>query len=352
MAKERPSPKKKAAKSRKHLTPDMKKAVVNMKEKEKTFAEIASDLGISERQAKYACKSYRETNSFERKPGSGRPRKTTARQDRQIVRFVVRNRDATSKMVREELGLTHVSQRVVCRRISASGRVKSYWKKKKPFISEANRRKRIQWAKDHLHWTTAQWRNVLWSDESPFVLRFNQRTRVWVHPTERYIPEALVGTVKHDAKINVWGCFTAHGVGKLHRIHGTMTRHVYKGILEQQLVPSIQKLFPGPKKSQCLFQQDNDPKHTAKIVKTWFKRNLKNVMDWPAQSPDLNPIENLWAVLDKRLAKRQPKDEEELFRVLEDGWNKLDTAFLTKLADSMPNRCQAVLRNRGYPTKY
>lgn len=352
MAKERAHKKRKTKGVRKQLEICLKKRVVDMRNDKKTFREIAETLGISEGQAQYAFANYTKTQSFERREGSGRPRKTTARQDREIVRHCVRHRNATAKDVQEALGLNHMAVSTIRARISSTGRVKSYYKLKKPFVSEANRVKRLNWAREHKDWSVEKWRTVLWSDESPFQLRFHQRSRVWVHPTERFLPEALTGTVKHEVKINVWGCFTAHGVGNLHRIHGNMNRHMYKDILQTQLVPSVNKLFPGNLKNKFIFQQDNDPKHTARIVKTWLKKNMSNVMDWPAQSPDLNPIENLWAILDKRLASRKPKNEEELFETLQEGWNNLDKALLTKLADSMPRRCEAVIKNKGYPTKY
>ena len=78
----------------------------------------------------------------------------------------------------------------------------------------------MKWSKEHLSWTVEQWREVMWSDESPYVLRFGKRTRVWRTFNERYKRWATRATVKHDKKINVWGGFAAHGVGKLYRVIG------------------------------------------------------------------------------------------------------------------------------------
>ena len=82
-----------------------------------------------------------------------------------------------------------------------------------------------------LHYTIEQWSNFLWSDESPFVLRFCQKTRCWRLSSERNCTFAITGSVKHDEKIMVWGCFAAHGVGELVLIDGIMDQYQYIEIL-------------------------------------------------------------------------------------------------------------------------
>ena len=106
--------------------------------------------------------------------------------------------------------------------------------------------------------------------DSPYVLRFNRKTRVWRRHNERYKVFATKATVKHDVKINVWGCFASHGVGNLYEVEGILNKHQYKEILINQMMPSGRRLFDT---DDWYFHQDNDPKHTAKTTKTWFRRN-------------------------------------------------------------------------------
>ena len=247
-----------------------------------------------------------------------------------------------------------VHPKTIRRRISESGEFSSYWKIKKPFVSAKNRRIRVQWCKDHLHWTQDDWNKVLWSDESPFVYKFDGKTRVWRKHNERYHVKAMKGTVKHDKKINVWGCFSARGVGMLCMVPGIMEQQQYRDILEDYMVPSGHLLFGASEEGvqPWIFQQDNDPKHTAHATIQWFEDNNINKLVWPSQSPDLNPIENLWSYLNSVTRKRDVYNDKDLFKALSKGWKELPTWYLTNLIDSMPRRLRAVIDNGGYPTKY
>ena len=315
----------------------------------KSFTEIGKLLQIDKSTVSRHLTRILETGSYVRKEGSGRKRKTTPHEDRLIIREVKRGRFSSAKDIKANLPQLDVSEQTIRRRITQDSEFKSYWCTKTPFISEKNRKKRVEWARDHLSWTTEQWHKVLWSDESPYVLRFQGKKRVWRSHNEKYAPWCTQATVKHDEKIMVWGCFAAHGVGHLYLIDGIMRKEQYLSILDNEMFPSAMVLFSD---LDYVYQEDNDPKHTAKVVKEWYREHGIDRMDWPAQSPDLNPIENLWSILDRRLKDRVPNTKAELFEELKQGWNMLDTDLLTRLVDSMPRRCQAVIDANGYATKY
>ena len=133
-----------------------------------------------------------------------------------------KNRDITGGELKRALDLTDVSEKTVRRRLTESGEFKSYWKVKKPFISEKNRKIRVKWCEDRIDWPVSRWRKLMYTDESPYLVRYGCRIRVWRTKNERYKPLATKATVKHDKKINVWGSFAAHGVGDIYRVPGML----------------------------------------------------------------------------------------------------------------------------------
>ena len=122
-----------------------------------------------------------------------------------------------------------------------------------------------------------------------------------------------------------------------------------KAILQAHLLPSANRLFSAV---AWWFQQDNDPKHTSRIVQRWLFTQGVQCIDFPPYSPDLNPIENLWNDLKRRIEKRNAIDIEELAKHLREEWEATDKTFLSVLSHSMRKRCKAVVQNKGHKTPY
>ena len=316
---------------------------------------IATEYSISYSWAKKLCKRLKNGGKGERKSGSGRPRKTTIREDRYLIREALRKRDSSEACpTTEDLGTslkertsTQVSQWTVRRRLHERN-IKKCVKTKKPFVSPTNLRKRIEFARQYRHWSLEQWKKVLWSDESPYHLRFKNRQYVWRSGSEKFLPRCLQGTVKHEKKVMVWGCFSWNGVGSLYRVKGIMKKEQYRQILIHHMRPSASRLHGN----DYIFQHDNDPKHTSNVIKNYLQNQGIEVLPWPAQSPDLNPIENLWSEIDRQLEKRESNSEDELFECLKETWEALSVDYIHKLVESMPKRCAEVLKNRRYPIDY
>jgi DDE superfamily endonuclease len=144
------------------------------------------------------------------------------------------------------------------------------------------------------------------------------------------------------------GCFSRDGVGPLVRIEGKMNAEMYKGILEENMIEHAITCLSD----DWIFMQDNDPKHASKLLKKWFVDNEVEVLKWPSQSPDLNPIEHLWEHLDRQIRTRTYSKTGDLFKALREEWKKIPLDVLINLIDSMPRRCAAVIASKGYATKY
>jgi len=232
--------------------------------------------------------------------------------------------------------------------------MKAVVKKKQPLLSQRHRRKRLDFAISHKDWTVDDWKGVVWSDETKINhLGSDGRKWAWKKAGEGLSDRIVEGTVKFGGgSLMMWGCMMWEGVGFGCKIDGRMDAELYTKILEDELQQSLE--YYGKEVTDVIFQQDNDPKHKSKKAKKWFEDHGYDVMIWPAQSPDLNPIEHLWTHLKKKLAEHEtpPKGILELWQRTEAEWNKIEKEVCQNLIGSMPSRIEAVIKAKGGYTKY
>jgi transposase len=319
----------------------------------RSYSQVAAQLSLS-RAMVHKIKQEHLPNLAKRQ--AGRPRRLNARQVRSMVRQITSGQLDTAteaaKLLKQVKNID-VSAKTVRRALRQAG-MKAVVKQKKPLLRPRHIRDRLAFAERHKDWTVDDWKRVIWSDETK-INRFGSDGRKWCWktPGEQLQPRHVQATVKHGGgSLMVWGCMTAQGPGYLTKIDQGLDAELYCSILEDELQATVE--WYGMDRDKVIFQHDNDPKHTAKRTVQWLKDHQFEVLQWPAQSPDLNPIEHLWDLLKRRLAayERMPSGMIELWERVQVEWNKIAAEECVKLIESMPRRVAAVLKAKGGFTKY
>lgn len=339
--------------SRTEISKDLRKLVVEHRNNKKSFGEISKLLNLSKSTVHTIFNNFKQSSCFESKPRSGRPKKLNRREVSFIRNEVEKNPKIHATSLAQELAERSqivVHPRTITRALNNEG-YRCRIPRKKPLISEKNRKLRLEFANKHRDKGLEFWKLVLFTDESKYnVFGYDGKAKVWRKPNTALQPKNIVSTVKHGGgSVMVWGAIAASGVGNLVFVEGNMDRLQYKRILEHNLQPSVDKLNLG---ASWIFQQDNDPKHTAKIVKDWLLYYAPRQLHSPPQSPDLNIIEHVWEILDRKIRKHAITSAELLKEKLMEEWQNISVEELENLAASMPRRLQAVIDANGGPTKY
>lgn len=335
--------------ARREISLQVRKLVIEDRKNGLSLGKIAEKYSISKTGVQKICDKFETSHQITNLSGRGRKRATTQREDALIVRQTKLKSNISSSEIKDQLNLT-VCTKTIRRRLHEKG-LSSRVSIKKPMITLKNKKKRFDFAKKYVDMPLSFWKKVVWSDESKFELvGKKKRRRVWRKVGEALLDRHTTKTVKFGGgSIMVWGCFSWSGVGNLHKIDGIMDARHYIRILSTNLPQSVEKMGIA---DQYIFQQDNDPKHTAGVTKQYFERKTINVLEWPPQSADLNPIENLWAALDSKVPPSGRTSQQTFYESLLAAWHELKPDLLNKLVESMNQRLSAVIKARGGNTKY
>ena len=231
--------------------------------------EIAAKTFLPRETVQYIIQKYKKTNYIGNLFGRGRKRKTKVIRDRLINRrFKVDRQKPASAIkgeIEKELGIAlHVD---TIRRRAHEGSLFVRVARKKPYVNMKSRRNRINYTKEMLQKPAGFWDTVVWSDESQFNLFGSDGKMVWGSRNEEFNPICTVPipTVKHGGgSVTVKGCFGHNGPDRLYVLDWIINRFYYREILEQNLLPSIEKL---DLQNKCVFMHDSDLKHTSGLIK-------------------------------------------------------------------------------------
>ena len=291
---------------------------------------------------KYNIIKIKEQGKIEDRPRSGRPRKITANDNIALGQWIRRNNETTSKELAQKLlddrGLD-VSRWTVQRQLKRMG-YKSTLPYGTPMLTQEQKDARVQWAIKHQN---DDWSRTIFTDETCYQL-FRNTIRRWSRN-----PKAEVKRIpKNRQKIMVWGGFSIKGLVGYHSFNTIMDGHYYVQILQDHLIRNARKQFGR----RWRLQQDNDPKHKSRVAQQFLSKEAPEVIDWPSNSPDVNPVENLWSIIKRRVEKRKPTNLQELDIFLHEEWDKTDMVVLSHLVDSMQSRCLALIKSKGERINY
>lgn len=355
--------------------------------------QIARKRGLAPSTVRGVIKRYRIRGSVEDAPRSGRPKKISSKIQQQVESTVLANSHSSLTEITDNLHKMqiNISRGTVDTVIKQLG-FKLLVPRKKPYLDAFTKIRRKYWCYRRKNWQKEDWRKAVWLDESRMeFVAYQPGRKVRIRPGEELLDGNITTSFKSDrVTVNFWAAFTYGFRTPLVRIRkrkpserttprdrlGLNAQQYATEIYDEYLIPFLLSLNTPLSKVRVV--EDNAKFHLAGLnkiitevnlyyIQTIFLPKLNKILSQvygvrklplPSNSPDLNPIENVWHILKSRLRKRfakgekRPHSEDELWEALVEEWERLDQDTLNKLVDSMPNRLEEVIKANGSHTKW
>ena len=301
-----------------------------------SYAQIADKVGVS----KSSVQRVINSSPYRTNVKKGRKEILGERHRRSLARYMDANPNSTLKKALNELKFQCSAQTIrrnLIRREFANKKIK-----KEKGISKKNQEKRLNFARDHAMWTH-EWQHVVFTDEKKWnLVGPDGMQHIWARKN-RNINMTLI--TRANTSIMVWGAISASGPLSLILMNGKYDSKRYCEMLHTSFFHHADSLSPA----NSIFQQDNAPIRVSGYTLKYLKTQEINVLPWPPQSPDLSPIENVWASLTKRVYAngRMYNNKKELWTSIKEEWDKLTAGDMASHYIGMHTRMLDVIQS-GY----
>ena len=346
------------------MSTEVRTRAIGMLEGGLTQKEVASRIGKDIRTIKRWWKRFTSNQSLDHKPCAGRPSLLNPVAKMIIGKSLGKRHQSTRRLSAKLKSKGYsISKSTVHTYLSKSLGVKAIKRPQQPKLTGKQKANKLEFCRKYSVWLVEDWKCILWTDESPFELFHpsnHQNDRVWCHNSSDVLPQE---TVKFPQKIMVWGMMSHQVLSELHivppkrtvnasyYVSEILTKTCEDALNRKRKTGAIleKRMIAAPLKATLM--QDGSPPHRANITQNWCKNHLPNFWakeKWPGNSPDLNPIENLWSILKQRLDQLpQSYNLENLKKSLKIAWSNIDPSCLENLVAGMPNRIRKCLELEG-----
>jgi transposase len=276
--------------------------------------------------------------------------KTLSSQDLRNIRRHASNRIVSAKQIKAELNL-QVSESTAYRAMASTEYLEHRMMLKRPRITKASRAERTTFATEHVHWMD-EWNHTIFSDEKKFNLDGPDGWSSYWHDLRK---EPLIFSKRQQGggSVMVWLAISHQRTSPICFIEETLNSNKFIQLLSKELEPLVRDL-EGLYHEEIYFQQDNAPVHSSHATQDWLDNHGITVLDWPSISPDLNPVENVFGILARRLyaENRQFSTVAELHAGILEAWEEVTWDDIQKTINSMHSRMIAVIAEKGGSTDY